>query len=263
MRRLVEIGLALAAAAFAAGLVLGSAEAPRDLLPDIDQAVPRAVAVRRHDGRELLAFASSFDNVGDGPLVVEAAREDRSTRTMSARQRVRRADGSERRERIPVPVRYERAETHAHWHLIGFERYELRTSDGQVAVPARKAGFCLGDRYESRRSVRLPGEPTKAVWTEECGKGRPGLLAFAQGLSVGYGDDYAPLLEGQFVDVTDLPAGRYVLVHLANPERVLRESEYGNNAASVALDLGRPRGAGAAPTVEILARCPDGTRCAP
>jgi hypothetical protein len=180
---------------------------------------------------------------------------------MRVSQVVWRTDGSERSERLPLIVRYERAETHAHWHLIGFERYEVRTPDGRVVLTARKAGFCLGDRYDSRRSLRLRGEPEDAVWTDECGKGRPDLVGIGQGISVGYGDDYAPFLEGQFVDVTDLAAGRYLVVHVANPDRTLHESDYGNNAASVLIALRRRPGSEAAPVVEVLARCPDGPHC--
>jgi hypothetical protein len=107
--------------------------------------------------------------------------------------------------------------------------------------------------------VRIDGEPEEPVWTEDCGKGDPGLLEVREGISPGYGDDYVPRLEGQYVDITSVPAGRYVLVHRANPERSLEESYYGNNASSVLLDLRRP--AGEIPIVEVLAHCPQADRC--
>jgi Lysyl oxidase len=225
----------------------------RELLPDLDQAVPAAVELREEDGRRLLVFASAVDNVGAGPIEVHGSRAP-GDGTMRLVQLVRRSDGSAREASVEGMLRYERAETHAHWHLLGFERYELRSPDGATVVTARKAGFCLGDRYDARRSVHLDGEPDEPRWTEECGRGDPGLRAVEEGISVGYGDDYAPYLEGQYVDVTGLPAGRYVLVHLANPGRALREASYGNNAASVALRL-------TASSVEILARCPDSAGC--
>jgi hypothetical protein len=254
VRVLAGIGLAALTAAGAAALaILAGRAPPRELLPDLEQAVPAAVALRREDGRELVVFASAVDNVGEGPLEVRAAR-DPGDATMSLRQVVRRADGSAEESSAGGFLRYQRAETHAHWHLIGFERYELRDSDGLRVVTARKAGFCLGDRYDTRRSARLRGEPRLPVWTDECGKNQPGLTSLVEGISVGYGDDYAPRLEGQYVDVTGLAPGRYVLVHLVNLDRTLRESSYENNAASVALRLG-PDG------LEILARCPDSSRC--
>ena len=125
------------------------------------------------------------------------------------------------------------SETHQHWHLLGFERYELRTPAGEPMGRDRKTGFCLGDRYDARSKVRIPGEPPRAVWTHNCAKNQPERLRVLQGISPGYSDDYVPNLEGQFVDVTDVPAGRYLLVHRVNSEDDLRESNYENNAASV------------------------------
>ena len=265
MRWLAAIVLAAAALAALLGTKLwvgpeAAGTAARPLLPDLDQALPQAVAVRARGARELLVFGSAVDNVGAGPLVVEARRPSRAAGVMTAAQAIPRSDGSRAYRELGPLVRYERAETHSHWHLHGFARYELRSADGSARLlRARKAGFCLGDRYEASGRMRLRGEPPAPVWTDECGKGRPDLLRLTEGISVGYGDDYAPFREGQFVEVTTLPAGRYVLVHLANPGRLLRESDYGNNAASVLLALRRPPGG--TPTVDVLARCPARAVC--
>ena len=134
-------------------------------------------------------------------------------------------------------MRFVRSETHRHWHFLDFERYELLAPDGKLLGRDRKTGFCLGDRYDARASVELPGEPAEPVWTQECGRGQPARLLVREGISPGYGDDYVPRLEGQWVDITALPAGRYVLRHRVNPGRALRESDYGDNSASVAFDL--------------------------
>jgi hypothetical protein len=123
----------------------------------------------------------------------------------------------------------------------------------------RKTGFCLGDRYDARSKVRIPGEPPRAVWTHNCAKNQPERLRVLQGISPGYGDDYVPNLEGQFVDVTDVPAGRYLLVHRVNSEDDLHESNYENNAASVLFELTRPEGR--PPQVSVLAECPASASC--
>ena len=260
MRPLPSIAVvAVAAAALAACAGDGAAPEGRLLLPDLDQAVPLAISLSRRGGRDLVVFAAAMDNVGEGPLVVEGTRPTSRTPQMETRQVVSRSDGSDTREALPAFLRYERAETHAHWHLIGFARYELRTANGRVARTARKVGFCLGDRYDSRRSVRLAAEPAEPVWSDECGKGAAELLELRQGISVGYGDDYPPYREGQFLDVTGLPAGRYVLVHFVNPDRTIRESDYTNNASSALLEIRRP--AGRPPTVEVVDRCADAARC--
>jgi hypothetical protein len=230
-----------------------------ELLPDLDQVAPSAVSIARREGRERLVFLSSVENVGPGPMIVAGRRASRDHAEMNARQLVRRADGSERAYRVQSHLRFVVSETHRHWHLLGFESYELRTPAGDSVGRDRKTGFCLGDRYDADSGSRIRGEPRRAVWTQECGRGQPERLRIRQGISPGFGDDYVPLLEGQYIDVTDLPAGRYLLVHRVNPERDLRESSYANNGASALLEL--RRGSRGRATVVVLATCPDSPSC--
>ena len=68
------------------------------------------------------------------------------------------------------------------------------------------------------------------------------MLGIQEGISVGYGDDYPANLEGQYLRLSGLAAGRYVLVHRVNGARHLQELDYRNNAASLLLQL-RWRGA--------------------
>ena len=104
----------------------------------------------------------------------------------------------------------------------------------------RKTGFCLIDRWgRVLRDVPGPGPPR---FTGDCGAGRPNARRVEQGTSVGYVDRYGPFFHGQNVEVTGLPAGRYVLVHRVNPERRMRELAYSNDASSVLLELSWPGG---------------------
>jgi hypothetical protein len=249
--------LLLLAATVLTALVGVSLAEPRavELLPDLEQKPPSNLDVSREGDRFRLGFASRVSNVGAGPLVVSATRRNRATRTMTARQRVRLGDGSERVGRIVGRLRYENAETHSHWHLLPFERYELRPVGADAVVPqALKQGFCLGDRYLDERALELD-TPTRSPFRHECGSGSPRLLRMREGISVGYGDDYKPHLEGQSFDVTGLPAGEYVLGHVVNGEQRIRESDYANNAASLLLSLEWPSGLAAPPRVQVLAEC--------
>lgn len=227
---------------------------PPDLrLPDLDQLAPYDVSVQEENGRSLLIFASAVANVGDGPLIVEGRRSTVGTR-MTVRQLVRTANGGTRGARIRSQLRYTFSPDHAHWHLLRFDRYELRrTSDGSIVAPDKKTGFCLGDR---KRVLPAPrGTPRNPVYTSRCGLGQPARLSIREGISVGYYDDYNPLLEGQSFDVTDLEPGRYVLVHRVNADGDLRERSLDNNAASVLLELSPG-------SVRVVARCPDTAECA-
>lgn len=235
MRHAAAIPLAVLALA-------GCGGGAEELLPDLAQKPPGAVQVVPAGDRDLLTFLSAVDNHGAGPLVLEASRASRDEPDMSVRQVVARSDGSRRAYETPSQLRYVRSETHSHWHLLGFERYELRTLDGRLVAPDRKTGFCVGDRYETDRGETLPAEPPRPVWTQECGRGQPERLVLRQGLSPGFGDDYVPRLEGQYVDVTGVAPGRYRLIHAVNVDRTLRESDYANNAASVVVVLERRGG---------------------
>lgn len=241
--------------------ILGESTGPSpELLPDLDQVPPASISVVVHEGREHLVFVSAVENVGAGPLLLAGRRASAAEPQMTVRQVVRKVDKTATTHVLKARLRFVVSETHRHWHLLGFERYELRTSDGKTVGRDRKTGFCLGDRYDAHSGSRIPGEPPRAVWTQECGRGQRERLRIREGLSPGFGDDYVPLLEGQFIDVTGLPRGRYVLIHRVNPTRDVRESSYANNAASALFELGRD-GQGPA-TVTVLATCADTARCA-
>jgi hypothetical protein len=263
-RLAVRLLPALAAAALVvpAALAIGqSAPQGTPLLPDLDQQTPSGLVVTRAGGgaRTMwrLGFRSAVDNVGDGPLLIEGRRGGRHQRTMAATQVVRREGAP--MEEVPAAgrLRYVRSPDHEHWHLLGFDRYELRSlAGGRAPVEDRKSGFCLGDRYQV--AGVLPARAPKPVFTSRCGLERPGLLGIREGISVGYGDDYAANLEGQWLPLDGLKAGRYLLVHRVNADRRLRETSYANNAASLLLRL-RWRGGG--PFIDILAECPASARC--
>jgi len=215
----------------------GAGQEPAGLLPDLVQSPPRALKVYRAGDTWRLAFLSAVENDGAGPMLLEGRRPNTETPGMTVTQLLRRADRSAASYPVAGVIRFVRSETHRHWHFLDFERYELLTPGGQLLGRDRKTGFCLGDRYDAQASVTLPREPAQPVWTQECGRGQPERLLVREGISPGYGDDYVPRLEGQWIDITGLPPGRYVLRHRVNVGRVLRESDYGDNSASVSFEL--------------------------
>jgi Lysyl oxidase len=268
-RAILAAGVAVASCSACAGVVLagGRAAAPDALgpasrLPDLVQELPTAVEVTSAGSARgpawRLGFRSAVGNVGDGPLRIVAGRASASAREMSADQEVDRADGPPLRIGGVGRLRYVHSADHQHWHLLGFERYELRRADHTVLVRDRKTGFCLGDRYGMR--LALPVKPDRPVYESRCGLGRPELLALEQGISAGYGDDYPPNLEGQWLRLDGLPDGRYVLVHRVDVEGRLRERTRSNNAASLLLSL---RWRDGRPLVRTLERCPGSERCPP
>ena len=233
-----------------------------DLLPNLTQAVPGESSGRTGGTvvapRFFLGFESAAANLGNGQLLVSGRRAG-AAQEMTLRQRITRSDGSERVVPLRARLRYVRGAGHSHWHVLGFMRYELRAVNGGRVVKDRKTGFCLGDRY--RADLALPGRAPKAKFADRCGRNAPGLRAIREGISVGWGDNYVAHLEGQELEITSLPAGRYVLIHRVNPTRDLRETDYTDNVASMAIDIGWPRGRSLPPRIDIVGRCPRTATC--
>jgi glucose/arabinose dehydrogenase len=258
----VLAALALSAIALTIATRAPVAAAGSERLPDLVQAAPSTLEITRAGPQTRrvyrLGFQSAVANLGDGALIINGHRPGLATGTMDADQLVERDGAPQEVITGAAQLRYVVSPDHRHWHLLGFDRYELRRAGRRApAVRDRKTGFCLGDRYPAARRS-LPGAPPNPVYTGRCGLGEPELLGIQEGISVGYGDNYQANLEGQYLPLTGLSAGRYVLVHRVNAERGLRELDYTNNAASLLLDLRWRRGS---PEVRVLKVCPGSGRC--
>jgi hypothetical protein len=262
-RRVLPVVLALIATAVALVIAGSATSAPTgaERLPDLVQEIPTDLVVThaRTGARAsyLLGFRSAVSNVGDGPLIINGHRPGAETSTMVADQVIERDGAPQEVVSGTGELRYVVSPDHRHWHLLGFDRYELRRAGHLVAaVRDQKTGFCLGDRYAV--TERPASAAPKPVYTSRCGLGEPQLFGVQEGISVGYGDDYKANLEGQYLRLTGLPAGRYVLVHQVNANRRLHELSYANNAASLLLEL---RWRHRQPMVRILRDCPGTDRC--
>ncbi len=180
---------------------------------------------------------------------------------MTVSQRVQLGSGAVRTYPETGVLRYVYATTHSHWHVMDFQRYELRRlADHALVVRDRKSGFCLADHW-AHAPGHQPNEPAQPVFRDYCERGDPGALSVLQGTSVGYTDKYPSHFHGQNLDLTGVPAGLYVLVNRANPELLMRELRYENNAASMRLRITWPGGQDRPPEVRVLATRPDSDRC--
>lgn len=255
---LLVLALALAAAASSSGEATYA-------LPDLHQLVPGEVSIVVTKGprpRERLVFSSTIVNLGPGPFVVEARRRSRRTPLMTANQVLAGPGGSLTRVRNVGRLRYVRSTDHAHWHLAKLETFEVRNpAIGALVAPDRKTGFCPGDRYVFQRG--LPRGWNRRAFglrnDNDCGKGKPRALSMLESLSPGWADVYEENVDGQFIDVTGVPAGRYVLVNRVNPQRRLREANYDNNVSSAYIELTRPPGG--RPTARTLNFCRSSATC--
>jgi hypothetical protein len=252
-----------------------------DVCPVADPANPHATCVSSGPIRAVrLRFTSSEENIGDGPLLLYGHRNSTASPTMAVRQAFQSgvnapvaASFAEAQQPLPASTYYEPAVMHKHWHLLGFDRFQLLAGNGAVVVADRKNGFCLGDRYDISDAASLPhavrddgtpqGNLGVALADNDCKMHNPSALDVMEGISVGSGDNYDYTVDYQWLDITAVPSGTYTVVNTVNPDHSIVESNYANNSSSIAISLRWPGGATAAPTkitappvVTLLRSCP-------
>jgi hypothetical protein len=221
------------------------------LWPDLRQRPPSGLVVMSTGRRFLLGFTSLVDSIGPGTLWIRGVRP-RGSPTMNVTQLVYLRGGGMRIVRAAGHLHYTVAPPHYHWHLLGFEHYELRrTGDFALVVRDRKSGFCIADHYGIAPGVRH-GPPR---FLGSCGQFDPRARWVEEGASVGYTDRYPAFFHGQQLDLTNVPPGRYWLVHRANQGLGLREERYDNDVASLLVRITWPGGRRAPPRVLPLRAC--------
>jgi hypothetical protein len=137
---------------------------------------------------------------------------------------------------------FEFAQCHGHFHFNGYARYELVDATGAIVAVGHKQAFCLLDSIP----IGLPGAPTEGRF--HCG---------FQGLTRGFADIYDNGLDCQWVDITDVPDGDYLLRISINPDHVIPESNFDNNTIEVPVTVAPidPLSSCAAPSVGLSREC--------
>lgn len=121
---------------------------------------------------------------------------------------------------------FEFAPCHGHYHFEGYARYELVDRDGAIAATGHKQAFCLLDSTP----VGLAGAPTT-----------PRFHCEFQGIQRGWADMYDAALDCQWVDITDVPGGDYLLRISINLEQIIAESNFANNTVEIPITLPGPQ----------------------
>ena len=113
------------------------------------------------------------------------------------------------------PELYEWSACHGHYHLKAATIYELLSLDMTTIVAGRKNAFCFldGSRYDPNAG------PSS------------GYNCSNQGITSGWQDVYFHSLDCQWIDVTGVPTGNYILKVTVNQNGLIGESNYSNNSA--------------------------------
>lgn len=146
--------------------------------------------------RRLLRFDVAIVNRGDGDLIV----------------------GDPTDPVNPYAEEFQFSGCHEHYHIAGFTDYQLRNLDGTLAAFGHKQAFCLEDlvRYGT----------TGASHGYTCGN---------QGITSGWADLYSKYLSGQWVDITGVADGDYILHVEINAADTFNE---GSNSAENVFEVG-------------------------
>ncbi len=157
---------------------------------------------------------------------------------------------------------FEFASCHGHFHFKGYADYELKARDGTQAAKGHKESFCIEDNVQGGGRSLLPRPPQRPfgsppvpdTWTPKMQTN-----CHHPGLHRGWGDGYVNTTEGNWIDITDVPAGDYVLSVTVNPDRMIAELHYDDNHADVAVHIPPPEGDGTVCPAELDAiyRCVD------
>jgi Lysyl oxidase len=110
---------------------------------------------------------------------------------------------------------------HEHYHFEGYANYRLLDANMQVAASGHKQAFCLLDLDQ----VDPSANPDPVY---DCGY---------QGIQAGWADVYNKALTCQWVDITGVPAGDYLLEVTVNGAHQLAESSYTNNSVTVPVTI--------------------------
>lgn len=177
--------------------------------------------------RQLLRFTYTSPNLGLGDLIIGSPADH--------------------------PEWFEYHPCHDHYHFKEYADYRLWTPESYLAwdairngdpaltaedalaahpelaaglITGEKKGFCVIDIAPALPNLRhAPVVPDPDGKYFDCDEN--------QGISVGWADTYDFLLDGQWIDVTDVAPGAYVLEAEVNAERVYEELDYSNNRAAV------------------------------
>jgi hypothetical protein len=217
----------------------GSATAASQLLPDMRMAKLTTIRGDRTTmpGHRLLRYTATIVNVGAGPAEVHGSRPDTSTPTMSVVQRI--YDDAGNWTDVPTGTHaFWAGDGHNHWHLFEMAGAVLTPLGGGAHVGASaKEGFHFSD--VAAFDLSLPNAPQSKHYLACIGNNscKPDALNITEGISIGWGDIYKAGIMFQWIDITGVANGKYVLTATADPNGFLRESDNTNNTASATIRI--------------------------
>lgn len=202
----------------------------RDLLmPDVVPTAPLDIFIKNINGKKALRFSTTFYNQGQGPLEL-FGHNDREKKITYASQYVYEVDGPGIYRDIGTFIYHTE---HTHWHVDQYVFYQLWSTNSEgnpdkLLMTTDKMSFCIWD--EDPHDLNRDKAAKSRVYYRTC-NGRQ------QGMSVGWSDTYASSIEGQEIDVTNVPDGLYIFKTSINPDKKFLETDYTNNEVDIKIEI--------------------------
>jgi len=162
-------------------------------------------------------------------------------------QRVYRSDGSAEEFAVGKGTF---SQAHGHMHMLGFSDARLYginadgSPDNQVAAAADK-GICVTD-VDNGRFAETNDSPLGFPVLGSCDQAShqdpndplfPNASFFQMGISVGWADLYPWFIADQYIDVTHIPDGNYLLVVEINATKRILEQSYDDSTATACVTI--------------------------
>lgn len=221
--------------------------------PDLAMLPPSDFSIeRRPKGGRWLRFDTVVVNKGPGPFDVFGYRlASDETGPLAVVQRLAETDSTWSPHGTPAKMTYA-GDGHNHWHVMGLQQWTLTNENASVLRRGAKTGFCFWDnyRYGSAHDVYYHWNTTSACLSTTSDDYVPPPDAnnrnyVPMGLSVGWGDKYESNLAFQYIDITGLGYGDYLLTLTADPAQEFIETDDNvlpadsNNTSWARINIGR------------------------
>jgi hypothetical protein len=192
----------------------------------------------RKGAARCLRFDGIVANQGRGPFEL-AFEVDASQRRATATQRIFNADGTSM-DRFATETEYH--PTHLHFHVKDFYLASLWSSDetgarigAEPVAIGDKSGFCPEDSAPLQEGDE--GNQLYSCFTDDERGVGPWQIV---GISAGWKDIYRYELPDQYVEITGVEDGFYLLELRIDPNDVFAESNEKNNVTCALIELSGP-----------------------
>ena len=230
--------------------------------------------VDEEGAKTCLRFDQIFANTGEGPLELRFAvpAGTRPEATQAFQRRYWSNGTTSPQDDAVGAVEFHQVHDHYHFRSFGIsrlwsvdaskqkvrvvrERRQKRMFENGVARSGRKVSFCLADIEIDFWGEK--GDGARRYMAPDClfpASSDADHDYFVQGITNGWADVYDWYLPDQYMEVTGIPDGTYLLETVADPDNLLREASESNNCGGIYLRLS---GMGtASPAAEILGPAP-------